>query len=196
MGESFGAWQMGDDAHAMPLVDQANLACGFHAGDPLTIQRSVALAVRHGVSIGAHPAYPDLQGFGRRHLACSAEKVRAAVPVPLMVTGGFRSLGGMAVALGSGAMDLIGLARSLAIEPDLPQRLLAGQEPQYAVRPISTGIKAIDRMALMEVVWYSRQLRRMAKGQAPKPNESGLWSFCANLLHNGVGTWKTRRLRA
>lgn len=125
-----------------------------------------------------------------------AEKVRAAVPVPLMVTGGFRSLGGMATALSSGAMDLIGLARGLAIEPDLPQRLLAGQEPQYAVRPISTGIKAIDRMALMEVVWYSRQLRRMAKGQAPKPNESGLWSFCANLLHNGVGTWKTRRLRA
>src|SRR3990167_9052556 len=125
-----------------------------------------------------------------------AEKVRAAVPVPLMVAGGFRSLGGMATALSSGAMDLIGLARGLAIEPDLPQRLLAGQEPQYAVRPISTGIKAIDRMALMEVVWYSRQLRRMAKGQAPKPNESGLWSFCANLLHNGVGTWKTRRLRA
>lgn len=125
-----------------------------------------------------------------------AEKVRAAVPVPLMVTGGFRSLGGMATALSCGAMDLIGLARGLAIEPDLPQRLLAGQEPQYAVRPISTGIKAIDRMALMEVVWYSRQLRRMAKGQAPKPNESGLWSFCANLLHNGVGTWKTRRLRA
>lgn len=125
-----------------------------------------------------------------------AEKVRAAVPVPLMVTGGFRSLGGMATALSSGAMDLIGLARGLAIEPDLPQRLLAGQEPQYAVRPISTGIKAIDRMALMEVVWYSRQLRRMAKGQAPKPNESGLWSFCANLLHNGMGTWKTRRLRA
>ena len=125
-----------------------------------------------------------------------AEKVRAAVPVPLMVTGGFRSLGGMATALSSGAMDLIGLARGLAIEPDLPQRLLAGHEPQYAVRPISTGIKAIDRMALMEVVWYSRQLRRMAKGQAPKPNESGLWSFCANLLHNGVGTWKTRRLRA
>ncbi len=79
MGESFGAWQMGDDAHAMPLIDQANLACGFHAGDPLTIQRSVALAVRHGVSIGAHPGYPDLQGFGRRHLTCSAEEVQAQV---------------------------------------------------------------------------------------------------------------------
>ncbi|AYC34280.1 LamB/YcsF family protein [Pseudomonas cavernae] len=79
MGESFGAWRMGDDAHAMPLIDQANLACGFHAGDPLTIQRTVALAVQHGVSIGAHPSYPDLAGFGRRHLACSAEEVEALV---------------------------------------------------------------------------------------------------------------------
>ncbi|TWI54809.1 UPF0271 protein [Pseudomonas duriflava] len=79
MGESFGAWTMGDDAHAMPLVDQANLACGFHASDPLTMQRTVALAVRHGVCIGAHPAYPDLVGFGRRHMACSPEEVKALV---------------------------------------------------------------------------------------------------------------------
>ncbi|HEX5842053.1 MAG TPA: 5-oxoprolinase subunit PxpA [Pseudomonas sp.] len=79
MGESFGVWSMGDDAHAMPLIDQANLACGFHAADPLTMQRTVALAVQHGVSIGAHPAYPDLLGFGRRHLACSPEEVTALV---------------------------------------------------------------------------------------------------------------------
>lgn len=79
MGESFGAWTMGNDALAMPLIDQANLACGYHAGDPLTMQRSVALAVRHGVSIGAHPAYPDLQGFGRRSLSCSPEEARALV---------------------------------------------------------------------------------------------------------------------
>ena len=79
MGESFGAWTMGNDELAMPLIDQANLACGYHAGDPLTMQRSVALAVRHGVRIGAHPAYPDLQGFGRRHLACSPDEVRAQV---------------------------------------------------------------------------------------------------------------------
>lgn len=79
MGESFGAWKMGNDALAMPLIDQANLACGFHAGDPLTMQRAVALAVQHGVSIGAHPAYPDLVGFGRRHMDCSPEEVRAQV---------------------------------------------------------------------------------------------------------------------
>jgi UPF0271 protein len=79
MGESFGAWRMGDDAHAMALVDQANLACGFHASDPLTMQRTVTLAVQHGVSIGAHPAYPDLVGFGRRHLDCTPEEVTALV---------------------------------------------------------------------------------------------------------------------
>lgn len=79
MGESFGAWRMGDDAHAMPLIDQANLACGYHAGDPLTMQRTVRLAVEQGVSIGAHPAYPDLAGFGRRHMSCSPEEVHALV---------------------------------------------------------------------------------------------------------------------
>ncbi len=79
MGESFGAWRMGDDAHSMPLVDQANLACGFHAGDPLTMRRAVGLAVEQGVCIGAHPAYPDLAGFGRRHMNCSPEEVHALV---------------------------------------------------------------------------------------------------------------------
>ena len=97
MGESFGAWQMGDDAHAMPLIDQANLACGFHAGDPLTMQRSVALAVAHGVSIGAHPAYPDLAGFGRRHLTCSAEEVQALVLYQLGALQAFCQVAGVRV---------------------------------------------------------------------------------------------------
>lgn len=79
MGESFGAWTLGDDEHAMPLVDQANLACGFHASDPLTMLNTVELAVDHGVTIGAHPAYPDLVGFGRRRMELSPEEVRAVV---------------------------------------------------------------------------------------------------------------------
>ena len=97
MGESYGAWRMGDDAHAMPLIDQANLACGFHAGDPLTMQRSVALAVAHGVSIGAHPAFPDLAGFGRRHLACSAEEVQALVLYQLGALQAFCQVAGVRV---------------------------------------------------------------------------------------------------
>ncbi len=76
IGESFGSWTMGLDAEVMPFIDCANIACGFHAGDPSTMRKTVALAVSHGVQIGAHPAYQDLQGFGRRSMAYSAEEIR------------------------------------------------------------------------------------------------------------------------
>ena len=73
MGESYGAWKMGADAEIMPFISSANIACGFHAGDPATIRRTVALAVEHGVAIGAHPSLPDLQGFGRRAMKISPQ---------------------------------------------------------------------------------------------------------------------------
>jgi UPF0271 protein len=66
MGESYGAWKMGADAEIMPFISSANIACGFHAGDPATIRVTVRLAVDRGVAVGAHPSLPDLQGFGRR----------------------------------------------------------------------------------------------------------------------------------
>ncbi|MEH0740903.1 5-oxoprolinase subunit PxpA [Vibrio cholerae] len=79
MGESFGAWSMGNDTLVMPHVDMANIACGYHASDPTIMSHTVALAVRHNVKIGAHPSYPDLQGFGRRSLAMSPEEVTAMI---------------------------------------------------------------------------------------------------------------------
>jgi len=75
MGESFGAWHMGDDAALMPWITSANIACGFHAGDWSTIEATVALAVKHGVAIGAHPSLPDLQGFGRRSMQVTEDEV-------------------------------------------------------------------------------------------------------------------------
>lgn len=75
MGESFGPWVMGLDEHLMPHVDLANVACGFHASDPHVIRKTVQLAQKHGVRVGAHPAYPDLVGFGRRSIACSPDEV-------------------------------------------------------------------------------------------------------------------------
>lgn len=66
MGESFGAWTMGNDTAIMPFVSSANIACGYHAGDPATMRETVACAIAHGVAIGVHPGLPDLQGFGRR----------------------------------------------------------------------------------------------------------------------------------
>ncbi|HET7612104.1 MAG TPA: 5-oxoprolinase subunit PxpA [Rhodanobacteraceae bacterium] len=77
LGESFGAWRMGDDAGVMPWITSANIACGFHAGDPETMRRTVALCIEHRVAIGAHPSLPDLQGFGRREMRISADEVYA-----------------------------------------------------------------------------------------------------------------------
>ncbi len=68
LGESFGAWRMGDDARLLEVVSSANVACGFHAGDPGTIRATVQQAVRQGVAVGAHPSLPDLAGFGRRRM--------------------------------------------------------------------------------------------------------------------------------
>ena len=66
MGEGFGAWTLGDDLALLDQVTSANIACGFHAGDPATMQRVVQAAAARGVQVGAHPGLPDLQGFGRR----------------------------------------------------------------------------------------------------------------------------------
>ena len=79
MGESYGIWKMGYDEDIMPLVDMANLACGYHAGDALTMSRSVALAKKYNVFIGAHPSYQDLVGFGRRSILCSLEEIKSII---------------------------------------------------------------------------------------------------------------------
>jgi 2,4-dienoyl-CoA reductase-like NADH-dependent reductase (Old Yellow Enzyme family) len=97
-----------------------------------------------------------------------AEKVRAAVKVPLMVTGGFRTAAGMDAALRSGALHVVGLARLLAIDPDAPAALLRGHDSLQQVRPINTGLKPVDRTGIMEVLWYTRQLKRVARGSERK----------------------------
>ncbi|MBA4284991.1 MAG: NADH oxidase [Xanthomonadaceae bacterium] len=125
-----------------------------------------------------------------------ADKVRAAVKVPLMVTGGFRSAEGMNNALKSGAIDLVGIARLMAIDPDAPKALLSGHDSAQRVSPIKTGIKPVDRLGLMEVLWYGLQVRRIARGANPKPQESGLWALVKALVLNGWGTFRTRRARA
>ena len=79
MGESFGLWSFGDDEALMPLVSMANVACGFHAGDPGIMRQTVALAKQLGVRVGAHPSYPDLQGFGRRAIDMDADELTAAI---------------------------------------------------------------------------------------------------------------------
>lgn len=77
LGESYGAWQMGQDEWIMPYIDMANIACGFHGGDPLVMQKTLEFAKQHNVQIGAHPSYPDRQGFGRRSMVLSRAELIA-----------------------------------------------------------------------------------------------------------------------
>ncbi len=79
IGEAYGMWRLGDDAAIMPYISMANVACGFHAGDPVVMRDTVALAKAHDVKVGAHPSYPDLQGFGRRVMDMDPEELTAAI---------------------------------------------------------------------------------------------------------------------
>lgn len=78
-GEAFGQWQLGPDEELMPHIDVANVACGGHAGDPVTMRKTIVACKQHGVKVGAHPGFPDLVGFGRRTLGMSAEQAYCEV---------------------------------------------------------------------------------------------------------------------
>lgn len=114
-----------------------------------------------------------------------AEKIRKEVRCHLMVTGGFRTVAGMNAALESGACEFIGIARPLAVETDLTDKLIAGQDVRYAVKPIKTGISFIDKMAIMEIVWYAAQFKAIGEGKRPNPDLSPLKVFF-NYAKNNV----------
>ncbi|WP_168399672.1 NADH:flavin oxidoreductase/NADH oxidase family protein [Acinetobacter indicus] len=113
-----------------------------------------------------------------------AERIRQEVCCHLMVTGGFRTVQGMNTALASGACDFIGIARPFAVEPDLAHRLLAGQDVRYGVDKIKTGIPLVDKMAIMEIIWYAAQFKDIAQGKQPNPKLSPLKVFFKYLKGN------------
>tara|TARA_B110001450_G_scaffold252163_1_gene273411 strand:- start:3977 stop:4711 length:735 start_codon:yes stop_codon:yes gene_type:complete len=88
LGESFGAWKMGLDDQVMPFIDQANIACGFHAGDPIVMKKTLLSAKGHNVVVGAHPSYPDLAGFGRRSMSLPAVEIIAIVQYQIAALAG------------------------------------------------------------------------------------------------------------
>ncbi|MCG6116739.1 MAG: LamB/YcsF family protein [Aquimonas sp.] len=144
VGESFGDWRMGADAELLPHASSANIACGFHAGDPMVMHRTVALCVRHGVAIGAHPGWPDLQGFGRRALAASPAEAYAFVLYQISALAGFVGAAGARLqhvkphgALYNQAARDRSLADAIAaavrdVDPQLRLYGLAGSELQAA----------------------------------------------------------------
>ncbi len=144
MGESFGAWTMCDDAALLDIVTSANVACGFHAGDPDVMARTMRLAVERGVGIGAHPGFPDLQGFGRRRIEMAAAslgnlvryQLGAAEAMARAAGGAVRHLklhGAMAnMAAEDAAMARAAYAAALDVRPDIVIVALAGTAQQTA----------------------------------------------------------------
>ena len=98
LGESFGRYRLGEDAAMMPLISSANVACGFHAGDPDVMAATVGLAKQYGVALGAHPGYPDLQGFGRREMALSGDEITASILYQIGALSGFARAAGVPLA--------------------------------------------------------------------------------------------------
>ncbi|MCG9770162.1 5-oxoprolinase subunit PxpA [Pseudoalteromonas piscicida] len=97
LGESFGAWKMGLDEHVMPHIDMANVACGFHAGDPDVLAQTLKLVNTHQVTLGAHPSYPDRQGFGRRSMQLSEQEITNALHYQIAAIEGMAKVQGLAL---------------------------------------------------------------------------------------------------
>ncbi|KZX01530.1 hypothetical protein JL49_05310 [Pseudoalteromonas luteoviolacea] len=95
LGESFGVWEMGLDSEVMPHIDMANIACGFHGGDPSVLANTLELAKLHNVTVGAHPSYPDLQGFGRRSLNMSRQELIHCVHYQIAAVEGMAKVAGV-----------------------------------------------------------------------------------------------------
>ncbi|MBK8972883.1 MAG: NADH:flavin oxidoreductase/NADH oxidase family protein [Hahellaceae bacterium] len=122
-----------------------------------------------------------------------AEKVRAVTSTPLVVTGGFRSSAGMTAALQSGAADMIGLGRPLAVDPEVPNKVLADAAFRIELRPLTTGVKAVDKLAMLDITWYEFQLARMARRRRPDPDLSEWGTFLRTLASAGVSAFRLRR---
>lgn len=151
LGESFGAYHIGNDHMIMDYVSSVNIACGFHAGDPEIMEKTVKLAIQKGISIGAHPGYPDLQGFGRRAMTLSDESLRAMIIYQVSALKGFVEIYGGTLrhvkphgALYNLAAKDYHVAEIIAkavydIDPDLILMGLAGSEMIKAAKAV--GLK-------------------------------------------------------
>lgn len=152
LGEGFGRWDLGPDAELMELITAANIACGLHAGDPPRMSATVRLAAEKGVGIGAHPSYPDLQGFGRRYMDMPPEEVRDFVTYQVGALQAFARAHGAKVehvkahgALYNRAADDEATARAivegaLQANPDLVIVVLAGSRFEEVAREMGARV--------------------------------------------------------
>ncbi|OUY06889.1 NADH:flavin oxidoreductase/NADH oxidase family protein [Acinetobacter populi] len=179
--------QTGDDFIIAVKLNSADFQRGgFSEHDAIEVAKAISAAGIDFIEISGGtyeaPAMAGAKAEKRKQSSIAreayflefAELIRGQVSCPLMVTGGFRTVKGMNDALASGACDFIGIARPFAVEPQLANQLLSGQDVKYAVKPIKTGIALIDKMAIMEIIWYAAQFKTIARGRQPNPHLSPL----------------------
>lgn len=122
-----------------------------------------------------------------------AAKMKQLIKAPVVVTGGFRSAQGMAEAVASGEIDMVGIARPLTLQPDMPKQIIKGVNVNSQVKPLTTGVKALDQAGMLEITWYEQQMARIAEGKQPKPNMNVYWSIVRTMTSNGIQAFQKRR---
>ena len=155
LGESFGAYKIGEDDQIIPLVSSVNIACGWHAGDPLVMQKAVALAKQYGVSIGAHPGFPDLMGFGRRTMNATPAEVKAYIQYQV------------------GALDAFCRAAGVKlhhVKPHGAMYNMAGADIRLA-RAVAEAVAEIDDSLILLVLSGSEMIRAADEIGLPSASE-------------------------
>jgi UPF0271 protein len=174
MGESFGAYKIGSDEALMPLISSANVACGFHAGDPLVADRTVAMAVENHVAVGAHPGYPDLRGFGRRAIQATPEEVEADI---------LYQVGALAAIARAHGTELV------HVKPHGAVYLQAVGDPELS-RAMARGVARFSRELIFVGLATSPTMREAAEAEGLR---FGGEAF-ADRAYNPDGTLQSRRI--
>jgi 5-oxoprolinase (ATP-hydrolysing) subunit A len=173
LGEGYGAWTMGDDQSLLEVVTSANIACGFHAGDPSIMRRSVLLAAQRGVSVGAHVSYPDLRGFGRRDLDLPSDEISDDVLYQI------------------GALDAMARAAGTRVAYVKPHGALYNRMTvdEVVARAVIDGVAAFDAELPLLALHGSVALDLVRKTRA-----TGFAEGFADRAYDGDGRLVSRRL--
>ncbi|MDD3251181.1 MAG: 5-oxoprolinase subunit PxpA [Lachnospiraceae bacterium] len=155
LGESFGAYKIGMDSEVLPYITSANVACGFHAGDPLVMDRTVALCSEHRIHVGAHPGFPDLIGFGRRNMVVTPDEAKAYIVYQIGALKGF--------------CDARGL-RLNHVKPHGALYNMAGKDLALA-RAIAAGIQAVDKSLVLLALSGSQMIEAAKEIGLPYASE-------------------------
>jgi UPF0271 protein len=173
LGESFGAWRIGYDDELFPMLSSANVACGFHGGDPRTLERTVEACQRYGVAVGAHPGFPDLVGFGRRSINCTPDEIRTDTLYQL------------------GALDAFCRAAGVRMQHVKPHGALTNmaQHDAAMAEAIVAAVSAFDRNLLLFAMPGSELLKAAARAGLTVAREA-----FADRAYNPDGSLVNRRL--